>query len=162
MSIPKYVQSQAIQRHLDIVLTSYEQHFREPLISCRGANESVIEQLWRASFVLLSHGTEDDPVFNFGNKLATELFAVPFKELIRLPSRKSAQPVSQAERNHLLRQVTEQGFIDDYRGVRISATGRRFYIENARVWNLYDGEGQYYGQAAMFSHWRDVEVTGPG
>ena len=32
-------------------------------------------------------------------------------------------------------------FIDDYTGVRISASGRRFRIDKAVVWNLVDQEG---------------------
>ena len=45
------------------------------------------------------------------------------------------------------------GFIDDYTGVRISASGRRFRIDKAVVWNLVDQEGLYRGQAACFDAW---------
>jgi predicted DNA-binding protein (UPF0251 family) len=53
----------------------------------------------------------------------------------------------------LLEAVTERGFIDDYSGVRISKTGRRFRIAQATVWNLLNQEGKPCGQAAMFDHW---------
>ncbi|WP_261844922.1 MEKHLA domain-containing protein [Aliamphritea ceti] len=163
MSAPDTLKSPEMLRHLENVMASYTRYFSEPLISgMPEETRSISERLWQADFVLLSHGGGADPVFNFGNQMALDLFEMDYDTLAALPSRKSAEPVSQAERNHLLRQVTEHGFIDDYRGVRISATGRRFYIENARVWNLYDEAGQYYGQAAMFSNWRDVEVTEPG
>jgi hypothetical protein len=46
--------------------------------------------------------------------------------------------------------VGRDGFIDDYAGTRISATGRRFRIERAVVWNLIDAAGVRHGQAAMF------------
>jgi hypothetical protein len=49
--------------------------------------------------------------------------------------------------------VTQEGFINDYSGVRISATGKRFLIEQAMVWNLIDEQEHYHGQAAMFDHW---------
>ena len=45
------------------------------------------------------------------------------------------------------------GFIDDYAGIRISKTGRRFRIAQATVWNLLDERGIYSGQAAMFLRW---------
>ena len=64
------------------------------------------------------------------------------------------------ERARLLDAVTRDGFIDDYRGVRISKTGRRFLIENATVWNLLDENGAPYGQAATFSAWKYVDAEG--
>jgi len=49
--------------------------------------------------------------------------------------------------------VRENGFIDDYSGIRISSTGRRFHIRQAIVWNVLDEDGRYAGQAATFSSW---------
>ncbi len=49
--------------------------------------------------------------------------------------------------------VTRYGFIDDYAGVRIARTGRRFRIRQATVWNLFDEHGQRCGQAATFARW---------
>ena len=46
-----------------------------------------------------------------------------------------------------------QGYIDDYAGVRVSRTGRRFRIQGATVWNLTGGQGRHLGQAATFAHW---------
>jgi hypothetical protein len=43
--------------------------------------------------------------------------------------------------------------VDNYSGIRISASGRRFRIENATVWNLADAGGRIHGQAATFHHW---------
>jgi hypothetical protein len=57
------------------------------------------------------------------------------------------------ERQRLLDRVTRSGIIDDYAGVRISASGRRFRIVNASVWNLTDDDGRPAGQAAAFSDW---------
>jgi predicted DNA-binding protein (UPF0251 family) len=53
----------------------------------------------------------------------------------------------------LLAAVTARGFIDDYSGVRISQTGRRFRITRATVWNLISETGRPCGQAAMFDRW---------
>ena len=54
-----------------------------------------------------------------------------------------------------------RGYIDDYSGVRISRTGRRFLIERATVWNLTDDRDQLCGQAATFHEWRYLADTGP-
>jgi len=53
----------------------------------------------------------------------------------------------------LLAQVTEHGFIDDYSGIRISKSGRRFRIGRATVWNLVTERGEPCGQAATFDRW---------
>jgi hypothetical protein len=60
----------------------------------------------------------------------------------------------------LLDTVTRQGYIDDYRGVRISRTGRRFLIDTATVWTVLDERGAPYGQAATFSAWKYLDTEG--
>ena len=119
----------------------------------RDASLSIIEQLDTAPFVLLSHGLGDDPIFNFGNKIALELFEISWQDLTKMPSRLSAETINQADREYLLNTVTRQGYIDDYSGVRISAKGKRFMIKQAIVWNIIDAKANYYGQAAVFSQW---------
>jgi hypothetical protein len=37
-------------------------------------------------------------------------------------------------------------------------SGRRFWIENAIVWELVDWQGRRLGQAATFDTWKDVSV----
>ncbi|MFA6920763.1 MAG: MEKHLA domain-containing protein [Gallionella sp.] len=106
--------------------------------------------LWNAPKVIVAHGTEVDPVFFYGNKLALQLFEMSFAEFTRLPSRLSAETMEQGARAALLERVTRAGFVDDYSGVRISKNGARFVIKQATVWNLLDEAGVYRGQAATF------------
>jgi len=40
-----------------------------------------------------------------------------------------------------------------YRGIRINRHGRRFQINNARLWTLVGPTGESLGQAACFSSW---------
>ncbi|GAV20461.1 MEKHLA domain protein [Mariprofundus micogutta] len=117
---------------------------------------TAARQLYFAPFALLSHGTEVDPVINYANKTAQELFEMEWSAFVQLPSRLSAQAVVQSERDALLKRVTEHGFIDDYTGVRVSSTGRLFCIDHATVWNLLNTQGEYDGQAAMFSIWQHL------
>ena len=120
------------------------------------ANDSVAAAaaLYRAPFVVVSHGIEADPIFNYGNLKAQELFQMTWDELTRIPSRCSAEPLEQVERERLMTRVRQRGFIDDYRGVRVSAKGNRFLIEQATVWNVIDAHDQLVGQAAMFDQWK--------
>jgi hypothetical protein len=76
-----------------------------------------------------------------------------WRDFVALPSRKSAEAIDRAERQKLLDSVSKYGFVDDYQGVRISATGRRFRIERATVWNVVDSSKVYNGQAAVILHW---------
>jgi hypothetical protein len=113
----------------------------------------LAENVFHAPFVLVSHGTEADPILNYGNAAALTLWEMSWAELARTPSRLTAEAPNREERARLLAAVTAHGFIDDYSGIRISKTGRRFRIASATVWNLRDERGAYAGRAAMFSKW---------
>lgn len=136
--------------HVRVLLDSYEQYYGEPLID-RGDDEA--KELYSAPFVVVSHDTQPDPVFNYGNLAAQRLFEMSWDVFTQLPSRFSAEPLEREERANFLREVAENGFSNSYRGIRISATKRRFYIESARVWNLKDSDGSNRGQAATFENW---------
>jgi hypothetical protein len=110
-------------------------------------------RIFRAPFVLVSHGTEADPVLNYGNQAALDLWEMSWEELTRTPSRLTAEAPNREERARLLATVTARGFIDDYSGIRISKSGRRFRIAQATVWNLVDEANARRGQAATFSRW---------
>jgi hypothetical protein len=121
----------------------------DPSLDDGGAARAV----WFAPFVVVSHGTADDPIFNYGNRAALGLFEMGWDAFTSLPSRRSAEAPNRAERARLLAEVTRSGFIRNYSGVRIAKSGRRFRIENATVWNLADDGGTPRGQAAMFAEW---------
>lgn len=138
---------------LPLIVDSYRRYTgRQLLETTMGMN--LVEALWTAPRAIVAHGTEADPIFFYGNRQALELFEMDFPGFTRLPSRLSAEPVAREERQRLLERVTRDNYIDDYAGVRISAKGRRFRIEQATVWNLVDEEGRHHGQAATFSHWQ--------
>lgn len=159
MPEPLGLKSQFYAAHADLLCISYERCMGQPLVADASTSSQGIESLFTAPFALVSHGTEADPIFNFGNQIALDLFELTWEQFTALPSRKSAEPVNREERQRLLDRVTQHGYIDDYSGVRISSTGKRFLIENAVVWNLVDEQGQYRGQAAAFDQWTCLEQT---
>ena len=112
--------------------------------------------LYFSSRVIVSHDSVDDPVFNYANQAALDLFEMDWETFTALPSRLSAEQPRQEERQRLLTGVAEKGFIDNYTGVRISQSGRRFFIRNATVWNVQQ-EGRLIGQAAVFDRWQYLE-----
>ena len=139
--------------HVVDMRESYRQLLLKDLIPDIPSDAQFARQLLHAPFAVVSHDTASDPVFNYANLKALELFALSWEDFICLPSRLSAEPVNQAERDRLLAEVTEKGYIDHYQGVRISSTGKRFLIKNAVVWNLFDKNQCYKGQAARFDQW---------
>ncbi|MDO8843544.1 MEKHLA domain-containing protein [Methylicorpusculum sp.] len=141
------------QEHVRLIGRSFEKVLNKPLLTENGDNTEMGEMLYFAPFAVVSHDTQADPVFNYGNAKALELFEMSWEELIKTPSRLSAETVNQDERNRLLALVSKQGYINDYQGIRISKNGRRFMIKNAVVWNLLDDSGVYRGQAAFFDEW---------
>lgn len=143
------------RRQIAAIAASYRRLTGRDLVP-GGGGDDLIAALWSAPLAVVAHGTEPDPIFFFGNALALWLFEMPFADFTRLPSRLSAEPVLREDRARLLERVTRDGFIDDYSGVRISATGRRFRIESASVWNLTSDDGRPIGQAAAFAAWTPV------
>ena len=111
----------------------------------------VVAALWTAPLAIVAHGTEADPLFFFGNRVALDRFESTVEQFIGMPSRLSAEAPLRGERQALLDRVARDGFIDDYAGIRISARGARFPIRDAVVWNLIDAGGAIHGQAAAFS-----------
>lgn len=109
---------------------------------------------WEGPAVLVSHGTQADPILNFGNRAALELWGMSWEELTRTPSRMTAEAPDREERARLMAEVTAKGYISNYAGVRVTKAGRRFRIDAATVWNVLDENGLPAGQAATFDHWQ--------
>ena len=138
------------------LLTSYRHWTGRELIERIGDSSSQARVLFEAPFVVVSHGMESDPILNYGNQAALDLWEMSWEQLIRTPSKLTAQPDDRSERERMLAHAKSQGYFDGYRGVRISATGRRFLVEQALIWTVIDLTGQRIGQAATFSRWSPV------
>ncbi len=54
--------------------------------------------LFEASFVIVSHGAEPDPILNYGNQIALNLWELPWDQFIKTSSRLTAEPDDRAER----------------------------------------------------------------
>ena len=146
-------QNPSVIAHAQTLARSLKHWTGHDLLPGNWSPVELSEKLFNAPFVQVSHGIEADPVLNYGNATALALWEMPWAELTRTPSRLTAEAPNREERARLLAAVTARGFIDDYSGIRISKTGRRFRIAQATVWNLLDDNGAFCGQAAMFSHW---------
>lgn len=150
-------QNRFLVQHASCLLRSFRHWTGRELLESSLSEEERARALFYAPFGVVSHNTASDPIFNYANRTALSLFEMSWEEFTALPSRLSAEPVHREDRTRLLSEVSRQGYIADYRGIRIAKSGRRFWIEEATVWNLLDEANRHCGQAAMFSHWRYLD-----
>jgi len=150
--IPSFRQPDTAAR-IALIAESFARLLGRPLVDIA---TDPVAALWEAPAVIVAHGTGPDPRFFFGNAAALARFESTAEAFIGMPSRLSAEAPLRAERQALLERVSRDGFITDYAGVRIAASGRRFRIEQAVVWNLIDAAGTVHGQAATFERWTEV------
>lgn len=118
-------------------------------------NDPIIEakEIFFAPFVVVSHGTESDPIFNYGNQIALELWEINWEDFTHTPSRYSAETEQRETREATLNKAQQQGYIDNYQGIRISSSGKRFQIQQATLWNVFDKNDKLIGQAATIPQW---------
>ena len=132
-------------RHVELLLNSFSSLVGRDLLLRNRTREEQAHCLFTAPFVVVSHGTEDDPILNYGNEKALCLWGMTWEDFVQTPSRKTAEPIHQNERAQLLERTLKNGYIDDYSGIRVSKTGKRFKIDQAIIWNITDENGHYYG-----------------
>jgi MEKHLA domain len=145
--------NQFLAGHAGLLIRSYRDWTGRDLVDPGLAFMEQARALHEAPFAVAAHGIEADPVFNYANRAALAVFEADWEAFTSMPSRLSAEPVERQERARLLTQVTARGFLDNYSGVRVSTTGRRFRIRRATVWNVIDPHGLRCGQAVMFHDW---------
>ncbi|POX64385.1 MEKHLA domain-containing protein [Streptomyces sp. Ru62] len=122
----------------------------------RNAAEAADWLYNQAPFGLLAHDTSADPRFVYANRTAQRCFGYTEAEFTGLPSRLSAAPDAQEDRDAFVDAVNRRGFADGYRGRRVRKDGSLFWIEDVCMWDLVDADGHKHGQAAVFRSWSDV------
>lgn len=148
-------QSESASKTARRLVKSYRRWTGHNLLSASSETE-LVRAAWEAPFVIVSHGTQADPILCYGNATALKLWEITWEELTATPSRYTAEAPLREERARLLAEVTANGFIANYAGIRIAKTGRRFRIRQATVWNVLDENDLPAGQAATFSTWEEL------
>ena len=141
-----------------LLLHAHQRGFSRPLIAAAQPSRSnakrlLCQNLFACGFPVLAHGTGQDPKLSYANAAALQLWETRWDELIGMPSRLTAPNSERAERSNALGQAKRLDAVQNYRGIRIICKGRRFMINKAQIWTLWDAEEQVCGQAACFSDW---------
>ena len=139
-----------------VLLQSHQRAFSRPLLASAQLDQSkglLCQNLFACGFPVLAHGMEQDPKLSYANAAALQLWETRWNELIGMPSRLTAPNSERGERSTALGQAKRLDAVQSYRGIRISRKGRRFMINKARIWTLWDAEERVCGQAACFGDW---------
>ena len=139
-----------------LLLQSHQRAFGHLMLASSQPTTSLrlrCQELFACGFPVLAHGTGQDPRLSYANAAALQVWETDWTGLIGMPSRLTAPESERQERRQALGQAHSQLAITGYRGIRISRKGRRFMINNARIWTLWDQEERVIGQAASFRDW---------
>ena len=129
------------------LLSSHQRAFHRTLVDCSG------QDLFSSDVAVLAHDNSRDPLLIYANATALRLWERPWEDMIGMPSRYTAEAEARSQRDSALQQAKQGDAFEGYSGVRVSRTGQRFMISNARIWTLWDETGGHCGQAAAFSSW---------
>ncbi len=156
--LPANLPQNWLAQHTQTILNSYKKWTGRNLLSSElrstASAAELARQIFWAPFVLVTSSNAPDPILTYGNQQALNLWEMPWEVLTQTAGRKTAEPMHREERQNFLDTVKKNGFIDNYSGIRISSSGKRFKIEKATVWNLVDEKELFLGQAATFSEWK--------
>jgi len=152
-----WLQEELLQ-HIQLLLYSFHHWTGNDLllIPDRQSPLEIANSLFNADFVVVSHGTQADPIFNYGNQKALDLWQMDWQTFISTPSRYTVEPMEHDDREQLLAEAKSRGYVSNYRGIRIASTGDRFYINDVILWNVIDKQGKLWGQAATFCEWEAI------
>lgn len=138
---------------ISLLTESFTKNTGARLVPAGLTGTSAAQWLYHAPFGLLVHNAAPDPHFIYANLTAQRLFEYDWDEFVGMPSRLSAEREDRDQRQVFMQAVFERGYASGYQGMRVAKSGRRFWIQDATVWNLTDGDGVRHGQAAMIPRW---------
>jgi hypothetical protein len=134
------------------ILDSHALAFVRPLLAGVGPGDGLCarqraQELFAAPLVVLAHDGGADPRLTYANAAALRLWRCPWRELVGMPSRLTAEPARRPERAAALALARQRTALRGYTGIRIDSRGGRFSIRDARIWSVGAG------QAAAFDNW---------
>ena len=139
------VEVEKINKFLEFAQQSFNKHTNKLLPLDK--NKDFISSFDECLLPIASHDTNG--FFNYLNKAALSLFKVTKDQVIGRSTTMTAPKSEQKQRNELLNQVNSHGFIDNYKGIRVTSDGELFQIEDATIWNVVDKNSHKMGQAVI-------------
>ena len=101
-------------------------------------------------YAVLSHGTQEDPIFCYFNSGALQLFQWPESEIYQIPSRYSApEGKLRDDRSSVISKTSQQQFNVIPSAIRQTRNGSLFEMVDVLLWNVYNEDGVRVGQTAL-------------
>ena len=98
---------------VQLLLDSFARLLGRDLVTRDAPPAEQARRLFESPFVVVSHGTEADPVLNYANATALRLWEMDWATFVQTPSRLTAEPVHRDERARLLERTHRDGYVDD-------------------------------------------------
>jgi hypothetical protein len=151
---PPWLRSPALETS-GLILESHRRAWGRPLLAlpATATRRLAAQELFSAGTVVAAHDGGEDPRLIYANRAALSLWRRDWATMVGMPSRLTAEPCERAARSIALAEALDQGRFSGYSGIRVDSSGRRFQIRKARLWTLWDSQGQACGQGACFADW---------
>jgi len=101
-----WLQKELLQ-HIQLLLYSFHHWTGNNLIPITNYQSplEIANLLFNANLIVVSHGTQADPILNYGNQKALDLWKMDWHTFISTPSRYTAEVMERSEREQLLAQA---------------------------------------------------------
>ncbi len=149
-------QQPEIISHSRLIADSYQFWTGLEILPGTANDLELSHAMYFSPFVIVSHGLENDPVFNYGNLQAQQLWQLSWREFTSMPSRLSAEPIEQDQRERLLAEARKRGITYLDQAIRINKEGKKFYIKDVALFNLQNNKNKYLGQGAVYAKWEFI------
>ena len=144
------------QRWAMVIQRSHQRAFGRGLLPghlTTDQSRTAVQSLFSCSDPVLAHNGNQDPTLIYANAAALLLWRRRWNAMVGMPSRLTAPEQERRERAQALGSSKKVDAFEGYRGIRMDREGRKFVIDNARIWTLWDEQGERCGQAASFARW---------
>lgn len=112
-------------------------------------------------FGILSHGTQPDPIYNYGNRASLILFDQTLENLCKTASRYSTVESLMEDREQLIQQINSVGHGTISNAIRTTTKGKLFVMETIWIWHVYHPDGRRIGLAALYDRSKVKDYKGP-
>jgi hypothetical protein len=121
--------------------------------------DSIEQVHTHTRYAVLSHGTQDDPIFCYSNVAARDAFQYTEDEFYQLPSRYSAPGGGDRQsRQKIMEDANNSNLWIIPHGIRQRKDGSLFEFRDVILWNVYNPQGVRVGQSAVYDQNKVAKV----
>lgn len=135
-----------------LIAKSFELHFSDLLFPYNNPLDLAIK-LYRAPVIIIAYTEEADPTFIYANQCAQNVWGITWDSFLKLLVKESTSEILRQNQQGFIQIVKQKGHYMGYQGLKKTASGRMFRVENAIMWTLTNAKGEYIGQASMIPSW---------